>query len=264
MQKFGWHPAGRFAPRVISKRPAKVFALLVFLVAMLLGGCAPSAGPSEQPTQTALVAWEDWRSDQPPATRPRLTEEEKLAVWEQDWDNNQAWLMERFGVEAPKPEIIRWTGYEEFLPVMVECLQEAGWRVRLVDGGFMGPEGVGVEQTPAFHVSRVVCDFQYPRDPRYAGILDADQNGVVYDYLTQWWIPCMHAKGFSELGNPPTREGYVAGEKEPIPGNSAETASWEPFLHWRFSIHKGDDSPEVQEILADCPRRPPSQALWPS
>lgn len=181
---------------------------------------------------------------------PTLTEEERLTARDEHLAQ-----MKPEGMAPPEVELIRWTeGSADYINAQADCLTEAGFKaVPSLDGqGTEFPEGIPAEQDAAFQLAAYICEAQYTPDPRQTTDWNEDQLKVVYDYWTQYFIPCMKAHGHPvSTDDAPSREVYVATFYE------KDVERW-----WPQEALNSLPEEEAAGIVKECPGLPPDHALY--
>ncbi|MDO5083260.1 MAG: hypothetical protein Q4D89_07660 [Arachnia propionica] len=153
---------------------------------------------------------------------------------------------------VPEVELIRWTeGPTEHWHAVAQCLTERGFpaEAKADARGVIFPNGGSPEeQDDALDIAWYVCQAEYSLDPRFHDDWNEDQLGVVYDYFTQYYIPCM--KAHDQLVNEkdkPTRDVYVATY------NDEDADPWWPYPR---------DTAVPDDVSKACPELPPDKALY--
>lgn len=225
-------------------------ATLVAVVAVSMSSGRPVATHAPDPagSATSMPAVEgapppvsDWKPTTPLSTRVDISEADKLRAREAllDADADSSGLAAR-----PDVDLVRWITPEEWAPTLLECTRRAGYPVSYTEDGGISSATVPGDQTPALLRAMHVCTAQYTVDPRFSEPLTREQRGIVYDYLTESYVPCLQRLEI-EVSEPPSRQSYVA---------TGEDEGWQPQLElpWR----------KVTEANATCPVRPRSDVLY--
>lgn len=230
-------------------------ALSVFVGTALLTlpGCASSGVSGENAGVQDVIAWEDWRPEEPPILQRTMNEAEKMQFRELDLEYQKENLLSQWGVEVDEfPPLVRWTDYSEGPRVWVECLIESGWAASYLEGGGVeAPKDLALEQQSAYLISQFDCYAKYSRDPNQAQPLSPSQKGVLYDYMVEWWIPCVESQGYGFTMEIPTREAYISSN------------DWDPWAYVTSPKKLRENSEEAQTLLRECPRIPPDAAMYP-
>lgn len=173
-----------------------------------------------------------------PAGYPPFTEAESDAA---RVDQAEQWwqaVLERYP-DAVRPDAT-FTAYltdETRVETMRECYTAAGLAI---EEGRDGPDGpvvsIGASATnEAEAIARYVCMTAHPSTP-VPGLNEAEL-GWLYDYLTEFSVPCLAANGI---------------ESEPAPLREDFVANW-PNQHWYVSVGMSAD-PEWDAALEEaCP-----------
>ncbi|RRD05460.1 hypothetical protein EII34_06945 [Arachnia propionica] len=209
--------------------------------------CAPPQAAAPSSTATTPQAW-DPNAWEPPVkvTLKTYTEEERWALRAELLKHD-----EPKNSPVPGVELIRWTeGPAEHWTTVAQCLTERGFPAEAeVDSrGVIFPNGGSPEeQDDALEIAWYVCQAEYSLDPRYHDDWNEEQLGVVYDYFTQHYIPCMkaHDQPVNEK-NKPTRDVYIATY------NDEDADPW-----WPYPV-----AVVPQHVKKACPELPPDKALY--
>jgi len=203
-------------------------------------------GVAGQEEEWDPLAWEP----QVTISQPELSEQEKL-------DRHIEWISRNFPdqyAENPDIEVGPWLQNQtEQNQLLAACVREFGFAAHAHPGGGIRYDpGVPEAQSGALDDAHYVCESRYPLDRQYFGDLSEDQDGILYDYWDQYYIPCMEARGHrvSREGQP-SRETFVATI------GISESPGWSPTEVF-------DALPlEEQEVVADiCPPYPPDEHLY--
>lgn len=207
------------------------------IVLALLTACTGPAGAT-QPSQTpayqpsAATDAQRWHPKHPLPTM-QMSEEEKQQRRTRQLDQ------EREGLHLapmPYPALVRWIYPEEQASVLVPCMKDKGFVVKAARGGTGIKSNPGA-QGPAFGKALLECKAAYSVDPRIEAQNPAAAAGIVYDYWTEFLVPCLSQRGYT-LSPLPSREVFVTNPVAPT--------------------GYPDGNEEVEKA---CPMNPPSQAL---
>jgi len=137
--------------------------------------------------------------------------------------------------------------------LLAGCLREIGFPAHAEPGGGIRYDpGVPEAQSDALDDANYACESQYPLDPQYFTDLDEEQDGLLYDYWDQYFVPCMEAHGHSiSREKQPSRESFVATI------GTAEYAGWWPTE--TFDVLPFDEKEAVGDA---CPPYPPDEHLY--
>ncbi len=226
-----------------SSRARLGFAVTI-LAAFAVAGCAtdpepapaPASAPSETPAPLAVsVPMPDLG---PPPPRPELTDEQRETLRLERLDS--AW--ERVVTHHPgavRPDLV-FAGYlepEDRTNALTTCFTEKGVQFGL------GPDAEGkvtIEEvstsTEEEAVGAYLCEGRYP--VRTLGPPSDAQLSWMYDYLTQFLVPCYEANGI---------------ENPPAPPRADFIASWGRLIWFPDMRSLPMDSPEAIAIREACP-----------
>lgn len=230
--------------------------LCVFMV--LVSACA---GEHESPGRSQIrdevadgeVTSADWIPEHPIEHRT-YTEEERLA-WR---DEFLAYRAQSEGLaNPPEVELVRWTtSLQDMDQALVTCLTESGFPAEMGwDGGVMYTPPVPPDQDQALQLASYVCFARYMPIPSIMSDWTDDMLGMVWDYWTEAYVPCLEANGISGMAEPPTRDFYVENFYDDIPG------SWMPFQQL---ANAPISEAERARIAGLCPTYPPAQYFYGS
>lgn len=157
-------------------------------------------------------------------------------------------------VKAPEVNLVRWTvpGAERG-ETMTKCLVDSGFPANFdgVDAWYFNPP-VPESQSEALTLASYVCESKYTMDPVYISTYTEDQLRVMYDYWTQYYVPCVRAHGIPyDDSNKPTREVFVS------------TFYSDPGKRW-FAYEATNSLPSTRRatIVKTCPEMPPNKDLY--
>lgn len=146
----------------------------------------------------------------------------------------------------PNIDLVRWISPEEWAPSMLGCLAGQGLPVGYTADGGIDSSLVPSDEQPALQLAMYSCTAQFTVDPRYSMPLNAEQRGILYDFLTTSYVPCLGGLGI-EVAVPPSRQRFIA---------AGDDDGWQPQL----GLPRG----RVTEANAACPVRPRSEVLYGS
>ncbi|MCB2177621.1 MAG: hypothetical protein KQH57_17565 [Actinomycetales bacterium] len=137
-----------------------------------------------------------------------MTEAEKVA-WRTQWLADTA---EQAGLQdPPQVALVRWTeGNADHDEATAGCLTDAGFTASV--GSDRGVDlDVPEAQVDAFQLAMYVCESKYTLDPVYYQEWTTDQLNLIFDYWTQFYLPCLQAHGVPvDLGAVPSKAAWVA------------------------------------------------------
>lgn len=197
------------SPRRVSARATVVLAA-AFLSLTALAGCSsvPADPVSEAP---APLATSIPMPDIGPSPAPsELTDEEiessRLADQDKAWQDR---VLSRF------PEAVRidvaFAGYlnnDEVIEKLIECYESAGVPIDIgkdAHGNVGGVEALSTTTEQA--VAEFICRQENRSQPRAP--INTPQLGWMYDYLTEFYVPCLAANGIDNP-EPPSRADFIA------------------------------------------------------
>lgn len=94
---------------------------------------------------------------------------------------------------------------------LAKCLTDAGFpSVPAAEGGVTG-EAVPDSQLALLRTAYWTCHAQYPSPTGYYVDYSADQLGVIYEYWTEFYLPCAAAHGVEvDTAQVPSRDTFVS------------------------------------------------------
>lgn len=230
----------------------KIGIALAATAVILLSGCMSTDSPTA-PETVAVDYTESSASWAPkePIDHPTYTDAEQLE-WRQQWLESLAAQSDI--QDPPEIDLIRWTTTpQDAGHAAAVCLTEAGFPASydeaaggiIFDGG-----GVPDSQTEALNSASFVCNSQYTPVPGLRTDWNADQLGLLYDYWTEAYVPCVEARGYA-VEEPPSREVYVD-TFYTVPDNR-----WYPEIAlWNLPEAERD------EVSAACPIMPAPEHFY--
>lgn len=237
-------------------RPSRSLARLrtatltgVIAAVTLLSGCSSSEPASPQaPPSTKSSEWnpESWK---PHSTfkRPQYTEDEKLQSRQSQLDQYV-----RMGATPRDFPINRWVSKWEFADIMVAELGKHGiGAVANSTGGLYFVPGVPEAQEAVLNQIYYDTYSQFPIEPIYVTDFLPEQLGMLWDYWTEYYVPCMTAQGFKVEHSPVSRETFISSFF--LPG----TEHWWPAS--ASSIPNLDRQLELERI---CPPLPAAKYFY--
>lgn len=175
------------------------------LVALAVGGCVGSA--SQKPASSIPAAYPSrstWRPHSYVApivmSKSEMLAQRKLYL--REWAKGlglSSWAdtpLERIGFP------------EEVVPLQVECLRTRGHAVNL-DPGESSYSPPGGQRSAKFERDRLECEGRFFVDPRLSLAPTEAQLRVVWEYLSDFLVPCLRAHGV-EVSSPPSGDHFVA------------------------------------------------------
>lgn len=216
-----------------------IFAMVILLA---ISGCTAESAPppSESPspdTSTDIVA-EALNVLGPVPTAPPLSPEEeeraRIAAVESGWDSVRAQYPD---AQRPSVEFEHYSEHEEYLRGQIDCLRDLGLKVDLAhdaDGAVNGFSlDFGEDDGQNASIGSWSCQVRYPQHPRPPAT--PEQLGYLYDYFTQFVVPCLEAHG----------------QPQAVPLTRAEFIARWPDQGWFPSSNR--DAPDGEATDAACP-----------
>ena len=178
--------------------------VVVALAVVLLSGCTTAAAPEPSPTQPFALAIPDEavREALGPIPADEETSPERLAAFRQVLAD-RAWA----GISSRYPDAVRATAEPTYLPYADAAAARTSC---LADQGLELPEGGTDDQAlvKASSLAAYACQQKFV-DERGPG-LSEKQAAYLYDYQTQFVLPCYKEKGHPVTKAPIPRDEYIA------------------------------------------------------
>lgn len=141
-----------------------------------------------------------------------------------------------------------------------ECVREQGFEVEVKDAGSQ----VSYEHILGIELAIWQCEAMYPS--LWLDLPTSDETMMVlYEYLTQYLIPCAEDHGVKFAMEPPTMQAYSDAWQGPLGANPA--GEWTPNIiggkTWAsetvqyFNSHED----EYKKLFGDCPAYPPQEYM---
>lgn len=232
-------------------RNGRRLAALAAIVAStaLLSGCSATEGNSTtNPPVSAASQWdpESWK---PHSTfkRPQYTEDEKFQSRQSQLDQYV-----RMGATPRDFPINRWVTKWEFADIMVDELGKHGiGAVANSTGGLYFVPGVPEAQEAVLNQIYYDTYSQFPIEPIYVTDFLPEQLGMLWDYWTEYYVPCMTAQGFKVEHSPVSRETFISSFF--LPG----TEHW-----WPASASSMPNLDRQLELERICPPLPAAKYFY--
>ncbi len=159
------------------------------------------------------------------------------------------------GIEdPPQVALSRWTeGNADHDKTVSSCLTDAGFEAQPAsDGGIDFGEGVPQSQMSAFFLAEYTCESMYTLDPVYSQDWTTDQLNLIFDYWTQFYLPCIEAHGVSvDMSSVPSKESWVAAF------HTSERSDW-----WPDNALQSTPTTQQTEIRKACALYPPDDVFY--
>lgn len=137
-------------------------------------------------------------------------------------------------------------GPDEQLPLMEQCLTEAGFPV-----GRDGYRTFPNDQGEAFDVAFYTCSAQYPIEDKYLAPPTEEQLRILHDYWAGEVVPCLGELGL-DIPAPPSFETFLA--------SSGSAGQYTPSGQL-YDLNISEQA--VDAALKQCPENPPASLMFP-
>jgi hypothetical protein len=155
--------------------------------------------------------------------------------------------------DPPEVEFVRWTSRTDLGPTMEACLREQGFESAGSGSTLDFPGDLPASQYDAQNRAMYICHAKYPLHPSAYGIWSGDERmGLLYDYLVEWYVPCVAQLGIT-VSEPPTKESWLASV------NSGAGGEWYP-PNEAGDLY-GSTYEKTVRLARTCPKEPPV-SLW--
>ncbi|MDN6795249.1 MAG: hypothetical protein L0L69_09425 [Propionibacterium sp.] len=151
----------------------------------------------------------------------------------------------------PTVDVERWVTADEDAAVQAQCLTEQGFPAKVVMNGVSFDPPIPESQDAALALATYTCLARFPKEAKYLAPPTDEQYGVLYDYWTEYYIPCAKSRGIDvSNGEIPTREAFIARWRD----TTSQDPKWTPDL---ATTTGGDGT--LTEV---CSSMPPSDAFY--
>lgn len=227
-------------------RTRTTVAALAALFCVACSSGTPEAAPTPSTSQASTTEWnvESWKPSEPVTART-WSEPEKQA-WRTSWLSKMAKDM---GVKnPPKVELVRWITLED--DALAECVTQQGFPAKNRNGG-LEFDGVSGSQESALNLAEYTCMAKYSFEPKYVQEWSPQQLGVLYDYWSEYLVPCLAAFGRPSSQEVPSREKFISSFHSP------DRVDWNPGR-----VVESSTLPEDADMRAACPATPPAKYFY--
>ncbi|MCB2177622.1 MAG: hypothetical protein KQH57_17570 [Actinomycetales bacterium] len=152
--------------------------------------------------------------------------------------------------DPPQVGLVRWTeGLTDHAAATATCLTDAGFETDV----WTGTTGVSQVDAPARDLAAYICEAKYTLDPALAGDWTPAQLNLLYDYWTQFYVPCLQAHG-AEVSTTewPEKAGWVRAWNRP------DRDTWWP----PDDLLAGLPEQEQAALTTACAPYPPDDVLF--
>lgn len=245
--------------------PRSLTGVLVLALSVGLSGCANTAGSTDNPPQEASPTADPrdvgaWRPSFTPASDPVSEAEAQQARLNQANQILQVMSLPEYTDSADLPQLIRWVSVEESGEQIAECLTQGGFPSTAI-GGAVESEDLAEEQRENYFRLYADCAAQYPIDPRYSRTWGEDQWKIQYEYLIDYYIPCIASFGVN------IPEDAIPSEESFVENALYREDMWHPVSLWTGET---TEYPELSSTRTEqgaalakaCPQMAPSHLLF--
>jgi len=201
----------RSTPREVHRlafaRPLS--SALVLIILFGASACSsPSLAPSAEtaaPEATSIPVPDIGHSPAPTLLTDAETETLRIAEQDLGWEQ----VLSRFP-EAVRPTVdaVEYVRIDEGIEKLIECYESVGVPIDIGRDRHGNIGGVStLSTTEAEAVAEFVCRQQLRPRPRAP--INQAQLGWMYDYLTEFYVPCLEANGIKNPA-PPSRSDFIA------------------------------------------------------
>lgn len=245
--------------RTLSKISAILTVAALTLTACGPGDQAQTASPlskNDNPRDVSL-----WSPSFTPKSNPVTVAEENRSRLEQVNQILKAGDIPPLTDSSELPDVIRVISQYESSELWSQCLTQQGFPSS-AEGGTVSTSSLPPEQNEIYLKTYADCVAQYPINAKYLQVWGEDQWKVMYEYLVDYYIPCVESFG-------------IAIDKETIPkertfiedGLSGKDL-WHPVFDWTVNPDYADlantGTDKGNELGLACRQSPPSEKLFGS
>lgn len=144
-------------------------------------------------------------------------------------------------VDDPPP-LVRWISPDEFGPVMAGCLTAAGFPATSNGEPRSYAVDTQTDQGPALALAEFECTARFTIDARMLGDGPAGWESVLWEYATDFLVPCMAERGYRPQEPLPTRDVFIS------------NPTWEAYPSTLTAAQR-------EQLSVECPASPPFAAL---
>lgn len=238
---------------------------LTLTVFLGLSGCANDSastqgGAKPGPGSVGVRDVSKWHPSFTPSTSPVSEVEAGQSRLDQANHVLQVYGLPEYMTANDLPSLIRWVSVEDSSEVIAECLTKGGFPSSAANGT-VETKDLAEEQKETYAHFYADCTAQYPIDPRYTREWDEDQWKIQYEYLTDYYIPCIESFGVKiDEKSIPTEQVFVEDALY-------RKDMWHPVSEW---AGEATDYPELSDTRTEqgaalakaCPQMAPSQHLF--
>lgn len=168
------------------------------------------------------------------------------------------------GLPAPTsedelPDVVKSVSSYEAPTLWSQCLTREGFESTDA-AGFVSTPDLVPEQSDVYFRSYADCVAQYPIDAKYRQEWGSDQWKVQYEYLVDFYIPCVESYGITI--DPET----VPSEQIYVESGLSQGDVWHPAHDWmsnpEFTNLADTDTPEGAELASTCRQSAPDEKLF--
>ncbi len=242
-----------------SRRTVRVVGAALGTLA-LLAGCAASdegAAPTTQPGNPRDVT--QWSPSIVPTSAPVTEDQQEKSRLEQVAQILQVYDLPIPVSEDELPPVVQRVSFEKSEVLIAQCLTENGFPSSPTGAGIR-TAGMLPEQEKTFGKAYGDCVAQYPLDAKYRSHWNADQWKVQYEYLTEYYVPCVESFGIS------IDTDTIPEERTFIESAMSGEDIWHPILEWthnnEYQELANSDTPEGAKLAEACRQTPPSNKLF--
>ena len=178
-------------------------------IVLSIAGCSSSPAPAPvetaTPQATSIPVPDIGHSPAPTPLTDAETEAQRISEQDQAWVQ----VLTRFP-QAVRPAVdaVEYVAIDETIEKLIECYESVGVPIDIGRDRHGNIGGVStLSTTEAEAVAEFVCRQQLRPRPRAP--INQAQLGWMYDYLTEFYVPCLEANGIKNPA-PPSRSDFIA------------------------------------------------------
>lgn len=163
--------------------------------------------------------------------------------------------------EDELPDVVRVVSSYDSAVFWAQCLTERGFESEATGGAVTTAEVVP-EQKDIYWQTYADCVAQYPVDAKYLQTWGPDQWRVQYEYLVNYYIPCLESYGITiDPETIPIEQVYVE-------SGLSQGDVWHPVRDWttdpEYAELANTDTSEGAEVASTCRQTAPDEKLFGS
>lgn len=236
-------------------------SIVAIAIVTVLGSCASPSDSEPAETESTIDPRDvtTWSPSFIPASDPITSVDESRSRLDQ-----VAQVLRPQGLPIPNtedelPEVVRAVSSYDAATLWAQCLTQQGFDSDDA-GGFVSTKEVVPEQADIYWQTYADCVAQYPVSAKYLQAWGSDQWKVQYEYLVDYYIPCVESYGITiDRDSIPTEQVYVE-------SGLSQADVWHPARDWmdnpEYAQFASTETSEGAEIASTCRQSAPDEKLF--